>query len=70
MTTMNGYKTPYEKSIGMVPVWPQPRTTPRQMLGNELADRSFAMEKGLSVEATDIIIEWHLRGLGGLGAVW
>jgi hypothetical protein len=40
------------------------------MLGNELANRSFAMEKGISVEATDIIIEWYLRGLGGLGAAW
>lgn len=64
------YKTQYEKSIGMQEVWPPSKTTPRESLGNELISRAAAVSTGISTEASDEILGWYLRGLGGLGSAW
>ena len=73
MIKMNGYKTEYERSIRMQPVWPQPQIMARELIGNELADRANAVEMGLSadlIETADTIIRFHLQGLGGLASAW
>lgn len=73
MIAINGYRTPYEKSICMQEVWPLIGITGREAFGKSLEERTYAVNAGLHsdlVKTADEILSWYLRGLGDLGSAW